>query len=758
MGRDDDWHSGRTSKTGFWRMSAHLLVKPITSVGLALSLSLAPTTLARERQEHGRLWTFENPPLAHLEEKHGFRPDQEWMSALRLGSLRLGGEDVSSLIGSASFVSPKGLIMTSSRCVLDAVALTLDAVGPIRKGDPPSLIKTGFVAGTPKQEMRLRSGHDEWLTAAQLVTISNVTDKINRGVLPDDDEAQAKTKREANERAILDVVRKTHPKLVPQVVSFHQGAVFQLYRYKTYDDVRLVILPHVQVARFGGDPDGVAQPHLGFDFAFLRAYEDGKPANTSSQYFEWKAGGARKSELVFVSGNPSTTKRLLTKAQLELERDVRLPLEIEWLTNRSRIFGEVLGDPRRNLSSAWFSAWSRTLTHALELESGLKAACHRLQGLSDAVLMARKTTAEETFQGLVMADQELAETHGDLRDQLAGVARERRQHEVRAHFQLTGNLALLNAALTIVQACDPAETEERRKQLKREMEDWRSGGGIPNGLATALFVDHVTRARGWLPEDDPYFSKVLGGRSAQDFLKAVHETTDDGKLRTLVQDADRSRALVDSGWKAIRASEDPVIVAARELVVLMRANEKLGAELDARESALSAELGRVLLAHHGTTMGSDGTTTPRFSDGVVLGAPGSSTTFHDLYARNTELDGERVFKLPKLWTDRKAKIDMTKPVTFLSTNDIAIDGMALEANHLGGWSSQHAGGSSGSVVVNEDLEVVGLVIGGTADAFHGELVFRDDLPRSVSLHVDAIMEALMKVYDAHHVARELTGK
>ncbi len=41
---------------------------------------------------------------------------------------------------------------------------------------------------------------------------------------------------------------------------------------------------------------------------------------------------------------------------------------------------------------------------------------------------------------------------------------------------------------------------------------------------------------------------------------------------------------------------------------------------------------------------------------------------------------------------------------------------------------------------------------------HNDFVFKDDVPRAVSAHVDGIMEALVKIYDAHHIAEELTGK
>ena len=727
---------------------------------LVLLLSLTSTTLAQENHELGRMWTFENPPLAYLEKEYGFKPDQEWLDSLRLGSLRLGGDDVLPGFGSASFVSPKGLIMTSTRCVRDAVADSRP-----REID---MIKTGFVAAELEDEFRLRSRRDEWLTAAQLYEISNVTDKVNKGVASTDNETQIKEKREANKQTILDAARKADPELVPQIVSLYQGGMFQLYQYKVYNDLRLVVLPHVQTAHFGGDADNFTYPRHSIDFAFLRAYEDGKPANSGEHYFKWKSGGAKKDELVFVSGNPGTTKRLSTKAQLELERDIRIPIEIERLTNRL----PILKDSRANTYDGEFDPenpskyWASMRTGILATESSLKSARGNLQGLKNAKLMAKKTAAEQAFKSRVMADKKLAEQYGDLWDRIASVVGERRQHDVRARFQTADGDAVLGVAVAIVRSCDPAETEEYRKQAKKkclEVSAYWATEIHTNFHIAASFEDRLVRARNWLPKDDPFFSKVLAGKSAEEFMDVLWPPQS-RRSPSWLGYAEQRDALIKSGWKAIQDSEDPAIVAARELVILMRKNEKLGDELDAKEEALGAELGQALLACYGTSAGSDGTMTPRFTDGVVRGFPTSSgvggtlapyrTTFYGLYARNAEFDNEYPFNLPKIWLDRKDKIDMTKPVNVVSTSDITRGNMDLDTSPY----TRYSGGNSGSVVVNKALEVVGVVVDGNIESLHNDFVFTDDVPRAVSAHVDGIMEALVKIYDAHRVAKELTGK
>ena len=103
-----------------------------------------------------------------------------------------------------------------------------------------------------------------------------------------------------------------------------QGGQYFLYKYKRYDDVRLVFAPESDIAAFGGDPDNFQYPRWSLDFSVLRAYEHGKPAKTP-YYLKINFAGPHANEPVFVSGHPGSTSRLETPAQLEFERDLALP-------------------------------------------------------------------------------------------------------------------------------------------------------------------------------------------------------------------------------------------------------------------------------------------------------------------------------------------------------------------------------------------------------------------------------------------------
>src|SRR4051812_36973253 len=73
-----------------------------TVVVAALALALAGLARADEG-----MWLFNAPPTAALQKRHGFAPDAKWLEHVQKSSVRFGAG------GSASFVTPDGLVMTN---------------------------------------------------------------------------------------------------------------------------------------------------------------------------------------------------------------------------------------------------------------------------------------------------------------------------------------------------------------------------------------------------------------------------------------------------------------------------------------------------------------------------------------------------------------------------------------------------------------------------------------------------------------------
>jgi Peptidase S46 len=667
-------------------------------------------------KEFGTMWTFDAPPMAYWKARYDFVPDKPWLDHVRLASVRIPG-------CSASFVSANGLVLTNHHCGRDctAGASTADS----------NYIQTGFAAASLTDEK-----HCENMFADQLQSIEDVTARVSAAV------TSKTAAQQVGQRALeIDRIQKGCAKdaqTVCEVVTLYQGGMYSLYTYHRWTDIRLVMAPEGDIAFYGGDPDNFTYPRYDLDITLLRVYENGQPLHPRD-FLKWSAAGAAEGELVFVTGNPGSTGRLLTLAQMEYLRDVDYP-------NRLAAYERLL-KTYRVLSAASPEGQRRYQNPIFGLENSKKAVTGYRVGLVDAGVMSKKRAFERDFRNRIDADPALRAKYGEAWDAIAAAEKEQAALAPQLLWpSFGGGSTLLNWTGAIVRIPgQSALPDSLRLATYRGDAPQRIRQTIINGTIDTTFERMALAATlaAWqasLAPSDPILIAALAyGKGNPDSAAA-------GIIAlTALANPDARRALLGASTASLSVSKDPLIRLARMIDPVNRRVAERSAKLDATISANAALIGQAIFAAYGTSLPPDATFTLRISDGVVSGFPMNGTiapyktTMFGLYDRSASFDDRAPFKLPARWANGREKLDLSTPMDFVSTNDII-------------------GGNSGSPVINRYAEVVGLIFDGNIESLPNRFIFTDAVARSVSVHSHGIIEALRKLYDGARIADELEGR
>ncbi|MCY3809098.1 MAG: S46 family peptidase [Gemmatimonadetes bacterium] len=669
--------------------------------------------------DNGKMWTFDAPPTEYLESTFGFSPDEEWYARARLGALRIPG-------CSASLVSATGLVLTNHHCARSFVTQVSE--------DHENLLDSGFYAATIDEERPLEDFH-----ADQLIEIVDVTGEI-QGAVDAAEGAQAQSAvRDSLTEAVAERIREERggeeAGLQVEVVSFYNGGMYSAYVFRRYEDAKLVMAPELQIGYFGGDPDNFTYPRYSLDFAFLRLYgDDGAPLATG-EHFVWSEGGVSAGDLVFVIGNPGSTTRLQTVAELEYRRDVAMPALLGFLDSRiEAIEGYLEGrgdepgiDDIRNV--------------VFSLLNAQKAYRGMLGGLEDPYIIARRAAAESDFQDALAADSVLGAEHLPLFEEMAALQSRKVEVADESHaFAVLGNpryesnliVRALRARGHVAAKAQGASEED----LEAALAGVRSVGSRARELDEALLVARHQDLVDAFGASHPTVVELLGGRTAEEAAAMLISES------ALSDSASAIAALMDD---SLDIEADPGYAFVQGLLAARGPLRDVLSTVGPEEEAISSKLGRARFRLDGTRIPPDATFSLRLADGVVSGYPYNGTvapaytTFYGLYDRHHSNPGAAEWDLPGRWSDPPKDFDLSTPINFVSTADVI-------------------GGNSGSPVVNRELEVVGLIFDGNIQSLSGDYIYMPVLKRSVAVDVRGILEALEEVYGASRIVEELTMK
>lgn len=691
---------------------------------LALSfaaLIAASMSLALPASGDEGMWLLNKPPMEMLKQRYGFSPSPAWFEHLQKAAVRFG------FGGSASFVSPEGLVITNHHVVR----------GQLSKLSTPEhdYLKNGFYAPTRDQELKCPDA-----VVNCLQQIVDVTDRVRKAAAGAANPAAAEDARRAEIAAIEREAQQEG--LYGEVVRLYGGGLYNLYKYKRFTDIRLVFAPESAIADFGGDVQNFEFPRYDYDIGIVRVYENGKPYHPDN-YLKITTDGITDGEPVFVVGHPGRTQRLFTVDHLRYLRDVSYPKTLHYARTREVELQILCSESAEQQAIA-----VGTLVGYQNLRKGLGG---KLRALEDPRVFEKKIAEERDFRDKVNARPAVKAEVGDAWDQVA-IAEHRAAGMIDQYRALEGGrptfggsslFRIARMIVRLVEEQDKPDAERLQGYHEAQMPNIELRLYSEAPIHDFMEIDDVESFLGWTAEElggeNPITEELLGGKSPRDrAIELVSGCT--------LGDVSARRALVEGGKEAVLASDDPMIRLALEIDPEARAiRKKWEDEVDAVESDAYARLASARFEIYGENVYPDATFSLRLSTGTVKGFDMEGkwiepfTDFGEMYRRAAEFAGNPQFRVPKSWEKAKGRLDLGTPFNFASTNDII-------------------GGNSGSPVVNRDGAFVGIIFDGNRYSFVWDAIYEGERGRAVSVDARAIIEGLEKVYHADGLVKELLGK
>ncbi len=677
----------------FARFCAHITKRWIQ----ALTCIIASAVCAEEG-----MWPFNHLPLKQIQEKYGVELSQDWIDHVQKASLRI------SAGGSGSFVSAQGLILTNHHVGATAI-YNLSQQGK-------DLMKEGFLAPLLEDELPVPDFY-----ADQLISIRDITDEIKQATesKPTDEE------KEYARKAAMARIKETAQQqtgLQPEIVALYQGAIYNLYLYRRYTDIRLVMAPEKSIAFFGGDEANFEYPRYDLDCCFFRIYDNGEPLATP-HYFKLSATGPTPDEPLFVSGNPGTTKRMLTSAHVQFVRKFNIDFLRKWL-KKSRAaltaFGTQSPEHRRIAQDELFS-----------IENAQKVVDNLHKSFKQLPIIADKRQFENQLQ-----KQYGKAPWNNLQKALKGARSYYPEYTVlegaASHYSQLYSWAkqLVRYAVESEKPNDQRLKEFAQTEIPTLKLQLLSTVPVYPSLDQVELEDSFARTISVLGKRHPV-SKLLKANSPSDLL-----------AHTKLMDLSVREHLFNNP-KLIEQSTDPLLVLAKSIDPYARAvRKRKEIELDSVQNESYSQIAKILFARYGQSVYPDATFTLRLSIGTMKGYEQNDkqvvpqTQLEGLFATAEQHHFTPPYDLPPSWISNKASLDMTTPFNFVSTNDII-------------------GGNSGSPVINQNKELVGLIFDGNIESIIWSFAYSDVQGRATSVHSRAILEALQNVYHSSRLIQEL---
>jgi hypothetical protein len=639
-------------------------------------------------------------------------------------------------------ISDKGLVLTNHHCAYSYIQKhsTVDN----------DLLEDGFWAFTEEEELP-----NPGLTVKCLISMEDVSERIN-SELSDTMDENARDDLISMISEQIEEEATEGNNYEAEVKSFYGGNSFYLFVYEIFKDVRLVGAPPSSIGKFGYDTDNWMWPRHTGDFALFRIYTDpdGNPAEYSENNIPYKPryclpvslGGIRSGDFSMVLGYSGNTQRYLTSYGVKELLEVTHPNRIKIRGLRQQIMMEDMMKSEK-VRIQYASKYFRSSNY-------WKYSIGQSEGLKRLKIYDKKKEIEHNFTEWLSQDDERQKKYGDALPLIMDAIEKRKailhniQYLYEAFLRSSEVLSFASDANWLFSAMPENNYNKEiiyslTEELKEKGEEHFADFNAPTDFKITeamlkLYSENVPE------EQHPDFYMLIQKKYKGNYEKYTKNMFS----KSIFADSEKFAKFVQNPSVKV-LEKDPAFVTARSIYAKFSSERsklnEINVELNKGRRLYIAGL---MEMQRDKIFYPDANSTMRLTYGTVGDYSPRDAVHYDYF---TTLKGVMEKEDPDNWEfvlpPRLKELYEKKDYSRYADNDV-MDVCFITDNDI-------TGGNSGSPVLNDEGQLIGLAFDGNWEAMSGDIIYEPTLQKCICVDIRYILFIIDKYAGATNIIDEL---